>query len=119
MHRLIAIAVCSASSSVITLILSRAGLIDFVWIVPMAVSLTLCVWCVGMMIAYNTYRPRADAAAMTEGVCPECRTFNSLEEVTSADPNYRYVDCHACKERIRIQAKDGYLTAERLGKMED
>lgn len=119
MHRLIAIAVCSASSSVITLILSRAGLIDFVWTVPMAVSLTLCVWCVGMMIAYNTYRPRADAAAMMEGVCPECRTFNSLEEVTSADPNYRYVDCHACKERIRIQAKDGYLTAERLGKKDD
>lgn len=119
MHRLIAIVVCSASSSVITLILSRAGLIDFVWIVPMAVSLTLCVWCVGMMIAYNTYLPRADAAAMMEGVCPECRTFNSLQEVTSADPNHRYVDCMACKEHIRVTHHGDHFIAERLGKTVD
>jgi len=119
MHRLIAIALCSTAASTITLMLSGSPFLHYLWMVPLAVSLTLCVWCVGMMIAYNTYRPRADAAAMMQGVCPECRTFNSLQEVTSADPNYRTVDCLACKERIRVQAKDGHLTAQRLGKMED
>lgn len=119
MHRLFAIAICSGAASIITLILAGVGLFDFIWIVPFAVSLTMCVWCVGMLVAFNTYRPRADAAAMMEGVCPECRTFNSLQEVTSADPNFRYVDCLACKERLRVQAKDGHLTAERLGKRED
>lgn len=119
MHRLLAIALCSGASSFITLVLSRSGFLDFIWIVPMAVSLTVCVWCGGMLIAYNTYRPRVGAAAMMEGVCPECRTFNSLQEVTSADPRYRFVDCLACKEQYRVSHEDGELKAERLGKMED
>lgn len=119
MHRLIAVAGISSTAAFLAAALAGAPFFSILWIVPVVVSLSLGLWAVSLFIAYNTYRPRADAAAMMEGVCPECRTFNSLEEVTSADPKYRYVDCLACKERLRVQAKDGHFTAERLGKRED
>lgn len=119
MHRLIGIAACAFAASIATLIVAGAPFTEFLWIPPLTVSLTMAGWCVAMMIAYSTYRPRVDASVMMQGVCPECRTFNSLQEVTSADPNYRTVDCLACKERYRVSHKDGHIEAERLGKMED
>lgn len=119
MHRLFAIAAVSATAAFLALALAGVPFSSIAWIVPVTASASIALWLGTMLVAETAYRPRLDAAAMMEGVCPKCRTFNSLQEVTSADPNYRYVDCHACKERIRIQAKDGYLTAERLGKKDD
>ena len=119
MHRIIGVAICAYASSFATLIVVGGTLVEFVFMPVAACSITIALWVAMQLAANATYRPRLDAAAMMEGVCPECRTFNSLQEVTSADPKYRYVDCLACKERLRVQAKEGHLTAERLGKRED
>lgn len=119
MHRLIAIALCAYASSFVTLIVVGGTVSEFIFMPVAACSITICLWVVMVMIANRTYQPRLDAAAMMEGVCPECRTFNSLQEVTSADANFRYVDCMACKERIRVSHHGDHFIAERLGKTVD
>ena len=119
MHRFIAIALCAYASSFATLIVIGGTLLEFIFMPVAASSITICLWVAMTLIADYTYRPRLDAAAMMEGVCPECRTFNSLQEVTSADPNHRYVDCMACKEHIRVTHHGDHFIAERLGKTVD
>ena len=119
MHRLFAVAAVSATAAFLALALAGVPLSSIAWIVPTTTSLSFFFWFGTTLILDLTYRTRADADAMMNGVCPECRTFNSLQEVTSADPEQRRVDCLACKERLRVQAKEGHLTAERLGKRED
>ena len=119
MHRLIAVAGISANAAFLAAALAGASFFSILWIVPVVVSLSLGLWAVSLFIADATYRPRADAAAMMQGVCPECRTFNSLKEVTSADPSHRRVDCQACKETYRVEMTNNGVAARRLGKLED
>mgnify|MGYP000202049143 CR=1 FL=1 len=85
----------------------------------LAGNASLIVWAVGYYIADRHFRPAVDAATMGKGVCPACRTFNSLEEVTSADPNARCAHCLACGERYSVTVEHERLVAERLGKFED
>lgn len=119
MHRLFAIAAVSATAAFLALALAGVPFSNIAWIVPVTTSASIALWLGTMLVAETTYRPRLDAAAMMEGVCPECRTFNSLQEVTSADPNHRYVDCMACKEHIRVTHHGDHFIAERLGKTVD
>lgn len=119
MLRIISYALVGVTASFITSVYQGAGIVETLIVGVLAGTAAIVVWMIGSFAADWHWRPLLDAATMSEGVCPECRTFNSLQEVTSADPNYRTVDCLACKERIRVQAKDGHLTAHRLGKMED
>lgn len=118
MHRLFAIATISAAAAFLASALAGASFYNILWIVPVTSSLSLGLWAVSLFFADATYRPRVDAAAMMQGVCPECRTFNSLEEVTSADPNQRRVDCHACKESYRVEMTNNGVAARRLGKLD-
>lgn len=119
MHRLFAIAAVSATAAFLASALAGASFYDIMWIVPVTTSVSLTAWFAVMILADLTYRPRVDAAAMMEGVCPECRTFNSLQEVTSADPEQRRVDCLACKESYRVRMTPNGVAAERLGKLDD
>lgn len=119
MHRLIGIGVVSFGAGAVAAALAGASFWDMLWIIPLTVSLSIVGWAAAMIGADATFRPRLDASAMMQGVCPECRTFNSLQEVTSADPRYRFVNCQACKERYRVSMRHNGLGAERLGKFED
>lgn len=119
MHRLIAVATISSAAAFLAAALAGASFYNVLWIVPVTASLSIGGWAAALIIADATYRPRADAAAMMQGACPECRTFNSLKEVTSADPSHRRVDCQACKETYRVEMTNNGVAARRLGKMED
>lgn len=119
MHRLFAIAAVSATAAFLALALAGVPFFSIAWIVPVTTSASIALWLGAMLVAETTYRTRADAAAMMQGVCPECRTFNSLQEVTSADPEQRRVDCLACKESYRVRMTPNGVAAERLGKLDD
>lgn len=119
MHRLIAVATISSAAAFLALALAGVPFSGIVWIVPATTSLSFFIW-FGVTLALDlTYRTRADADAMMQGVCPECRTFNSLQEVTSADPEQRRVDCLACKESYRVRMTNSGVAAERLGKLDE
>lgn len=119
MHRLFAIATISSAAAFLAAALAGASFYNVLWIVPVTASLSIGGWAAALIIADATYRPRADADAMMNGVCPECRTFNSLQEVTSADPEQRRVDCLACKESYRVRMTPNGIAAERLGKLDE
>lgn len=119
MHRLFTVAAVSATAALQALTLAGGPLSSIAWIVPVTTSLCLFVWFGTTLILDLTYRTRADADAMMNGVCPECRTFNSLQEVTSADPEQRRVDCLACKESYRVRMTPNGIAAERLGKLDE
>jgi len=119
MHRLIAVAAISATAAFLALALAGVPFSSIAWIVPATTSASIAFWFAAMIAADLTYRPRADAAAMMQGVCPECRTFNSLKEVTSADPSHRRVDCQACGETYRVEMTNNGVAARRLGKADE
>lgn len=119
MHRLIAVAVISFAAAFVASALAGASFYNILWIVPVTSSLSIAGWAGALILADATYRPRADAAATMQGVCPECRTFNSLKEVTSADPSHRRVDCQACKESYRVEMTNSGVVARRLGKVDE
>lgn len=119
MHRILAVAFLSGATCITTMILCGASLISYIWMPPVVSSFTILVWVIAVLAADRTYRPRMDAAAMMQGVCPDCRTFNSLQEVTSDDPDVRSVDCLACKQQYHVRLEGDHFTAERLGKSDD
>lgn len=119
MHRLIAVAVISFAAAFVASALAGASFYNILWIVPVTSSLSIAGWAGALILADATYRPRADAAAMMQGVCPECRTFNSLKEVTSTDPSHRRVDCQACGETYRVEMTNSGVAARRLGKVDE
>lgn len=119
MHRLFAIAIISAAAAFLASALAGASFYSIMWIVPVTTSVSLTAWFAIMILADLTYRPRLDTASMMQGVCPECRTFNSLQEVTSADPKNRRVDCQACKESYRVEMTNSGVVARRLGKVDE
>lgn len=119
MLRIISYALVGVTASFITSVYQGAGIVETLIVGVLAGTAAIVVWMIGSFAADWHWRPLLDAATMSEGVCPSCRTFNSLEEVTSADPNHRYVDCLACKEQYRVSHKHDALVAERLGKKDD
>lgn len=107
------------TASFITSAYHGAGIVETLIVGVLAGNAALIVWMIGSFVADRHWRPVLDAATMSKGVCPSCRTFNSLEEVTSADPTIRCAHCHACDERFAVSLQHGRLSAERLGKFED
>lgn len=108
-----------ATASFMTSVYHGAGIAETVIVGILAGNAALIVWAFGVIAADRTFRRFLDADTMQKGVCPDCRTFNSLEEVTSADPNTRCVHCHACNQRFTVSFDGQRLQAERLGKFED
>lgn len=108
-----------ATASFMTSAYHGAGIAETLIVGIAASNAALVVWAAGAYIADRTYRRFSDANTMHRGICPACHTFNSLEEVTSADPNTRCVHCHACDQRFAISFNGQRLAAERLGKFED
>lgn len=82
---------------------------------PAAVVATLVCWFFSSALYDDLWEPYIQARALSKGVCPSCRTFNSLEEVTSADPETRAVKCHACGEGFLVQQGDKGVKAKSLG----
>ena len=108
-----------ATASFMTSAYYGAGIVETLIVGILAANAALIVWAFGVIAADRHFRPAVDAATTGKGVCPVCRTFNSLEEVTSADPEIRCAHCHACDERFAVSVQHGRLAAERLGKFED
>ncbi len=119
MLRIISYALVGVTASFITSVYQGAGIVETLIVGVLAGTAAIVVWMIGSFAADWHWRPLLDAATMSEGVCPSCRTFNSLEEVTSADPDIRCAHCHACDERFAVSLRRGRLSAERLGKFED
>lgn len=119
MLRIISYALVGVTASFITSVYQGAGIVETLIVGVLAGTAAIVVWMIGSFAADWHWRPLLDAATMSEGVCPSCRTFNSLEEVTSADPDIRCAHCHACDERFAVSLQHGRLSAERLGKFED
>lgn len=115
----ISYAVVGATASFMTSAYYGMGITETLIVGIVAGNASLIVWAVGYAIADRHFRPFMDADTMLKGVCPDCRSFNSLEEVTSADPEIRCVNCRACDERFAVSLRDGRLSADRLGKIED
>ena len=91
-----------------------------VWMAPVAAAITAVLNGVASLLAEITWQPYRDADAMMKNVCPRCRTFNSLEEVTSADPEMRTVECHACESLFGVKiTPKGRFTATYLGERRD
>lgn len=82
----------------------------------LAVPATLVVTFAGEVAFEIAYRRRIDARMLFKGVCPECSTYNSLDEVTSADPDTRCVGCNACGQRYEMYQTENGVLANRLGK---
>lgn len=119
MFKTISYALVGITASFITSAYQGAGMAETLIVGVLAGNAAIVVWMIGSFVADRHWRPVLDAATMSKGVCPSCRTFNSLEEVTSADPDIRCAHCHACDERFAVSLQHGRLSAERLGKFED
>lgn len=119
MFKLLGFALVGATSSFITSVYHGAGIAETLIVGIVASNAALIVWAAGPYVADRAYRRFVDADTMQRGICPECRTFNSLKEVTSADPKHRRVDCLACKESYRVEMTNNGVAAERLGKLDD
>ncbi len=115
----ISYALVGITASFITSAYHGGGIVETLIVGVLAGNAALIVWMIGSVVADRHWRPYAEAAMMSKGVCPSCLTFNSLEEVTSADPDIRCAHCHACDERFAVSLQHGRLSAERLGKFED
>lgn len=119
MWRPLSLVLVGATTSFMTSVYHGAGIAETLIVGVVSSNATLIVWSLGVVAAERRFRPVIDAATIAKGVCPACRTFNSLEEVTSADPETRCAHCHACDERFAVSVQHGRLSAERLGKFED
>lgn len=119
MNRLIAISLCSYAASFATLLVTGGSDAELLWIPTFVSAITTGLWFLAAALVDRAYRHYVDAKLMMKGVCPSCRTFNSLAEVTSTETQSRYIECMACGEKYRVQVIDGKVGAERLGKLED
>lgn len=119
MWKPLSLVLVGATASFMTSVYHGAGTAETLIVGIVASNAALIVWAAGSYVANRAYRRFMDADTMQRGVCPDCRTFNSLEEVTSADPNTRCVHCHACDQRFTVSFDGQRLAAERLGKFED
>ncbi len=108
-----------ATASFITSAYHGAGIAETVIVGILASNAALIVWAAGSYVADRTWRPIVDADTLGKGLCPSCRTFNSLGEVTSDDPHCRIAECHACDERFAVSMRSGRIVADRLGKSAD
>ena len=119
MWKPLSLVLVGATASFMTSVYHGAGIAETLIVGIVASNAALIVWAAGSYVADRAYRRFLDADTMQRGICPACRTFNSLEEVTSADPNARCAHCLACGERYSVTVEHERLVAERLGKFED
>ena len=85
--------------------------------VLVAVPATVAVAFVSEVLFDRAYRDQIDVRMLFDGVCPACCTYNSLDEVTSADPDKRCVGCNACGERFSMSQTENGVISTRLGKL--
>jgi hypothetical protein len=119
MRKMMEYSLGAAGGSTATLVVLNVPFFDALLIASAATILTGVIIAASQFMADQTYRPGVNAGKMMKGVCPECGVFNSLQEVTSADPSRRRVDCRACEESFEVQMTDRGITARRLGKYDD
>lgn len=119
MLKIISLILVGTTASFITSAYHGAGIAETLIVGILAGNAALIVWAVGSFVADHTWRPFVDAETLVNGVCPSCRTFGSLIEVTSDDPYCRKADCQSCDERFAIYMRSGRIAADRLGKPND
>lgn len=107
------------ASSVATSIYYGGGIVETAVVGIVAGNASLILWVFGSYTAQRTWRPFIDAETIVNGVCPSCRTFGSLTEVTSADPLFREAHCQACKDNYSLSFRNGRIAADWVGKSGD
>jgi hypothetical protein len=114
-NTVIKLTLVAVASSLATCIIADVS--DVWWIVPSAAASTLICYLTGSLLAKIVWQQFGDADRLRKNVCPRCSTFDSIQEVTSADPEIRAVDCLACDSRFGVVLHpSGRFSASYLGK---
>ena len=119
MYRFAPLVFVAAASSVVTLALTDTPPSDAIWIVLTSATLCTCLWVCISYVVETQFRSSINLAVMQRGVCPSCRVFNALQEVTSPEDihdDVRRVDCLSCETRYKVERKGDKVTATCLGK---